>query len=209
MRMAGDLREATVAMDMMAAAELTSVRRMSDYCAAHARWNGVPLVRAALELANENSRSPSETRMRLVWMLDAGLPMPEVNQPVYDLGGRLLGIADILDVEAGVVGEYDGEEHRNVRRHAHDVAREDILRRHGLEVFRVTGPDMSNRHLVVERMHAARARARWLSPEQRAWTTQDPSSSEPMLTLDDLLDHREWLAGLEDSHPAGIRASTG
>src|SRR3954447_802486 len=68
-------------------------------------------MRAALDLASEDSRSPNETRMRLVWVLDAGLPVPAVNQPVYDLDGRLLGVADLLDVAAGVVGEYDGEDH--------------------------------------------------------------------------------------------------
>jgi hypothetical protein len=197
MRSAPDLREAVVAMDMVAAAELTSIRRVSDFCLTRARWNGVPQVRAALALASEDSLSPNETRMRLVWMLDAGLPMPEVNKPVYDLTGRLLGTADILDLEAGLVGEYDGEEHRHVRRHAHDVGREDSLRGHGLEVFRVTGPDMSDRRLLVERMLGARSRAKWLPPGRRAWTIEAPYGLEPAPTLDDLLDHRDWLARLD------------
>lgn len=200
MRSAPDVREAVVAMDMMAAAELTSIRRIRDFCGSRARWKGVPQVRAALDLASEDSLSPNETRMRLVWVLDAGFPMPEVNKPVYDLSGRLLGIADILDLEAGVVGEYDGEEHRHVRRHAQDVRREDLLRRHGLEVFRVTGPDMSNKRLLVERMHAARARAKWLPRGRRAWTTEFPPWSEPAPTLDELLDHRECLAGLHAAY---------
>jgi hypothetical protein len=209
MRSAPDVREAVVAMDMMAAAELTSIRRMSDFCLTRARWNGVPQVRAALDLASEDSLSPNETRMRLVWVLDAGLPMPEVNKPVYDLSGRLLGVVDILDLEAGVVGEYDGEEHRHVRRHSKDVGREDLLRRHGLEVFRVTGPDMSNKRLLVERMHGARARAKWQPPGQRAWTIEDPFPSEPAPTLDDLLDRREWLVGLQAAYESDPGLPTG
>jgi hypothetical protein len=208
MRVAVDLREAVVAMDMMAAAELTSVRRMRDYCTSHARWNGVPQVRAALDLASDDSRSPNETRMRLVWVLDAELPVPAVNRPVYDLDGRLLGIPDLLDVAAGVVGEYDGEEHRRARRHARDVAREDRLRRHGLEVFRVTGPDLPQRGLLVERMHAARSRAKWLPSGERAWTTEDPASDGPAPTLDDLLDHQEWLADVYAAYerrPGAVR----
>ena len=45
--------------------------------------------------------------MRLVWVLDAGLPAPLVNQHVGDERGRLLGKADIFDPVAGVFGEYD------------------------------------------------------------------------------------------------------
>jgi hypothetical protein len=32
----------------------------------------------------------------------AGLPRPDVNQPVFDLDGRFLGIPDLLDLEAGL-----------------------------------------------------------------------------------------------------------
>jgi hypothetical protein len=74
MRTSPDLREAVVAMDMMAAAEVTSIRRMREYVAGRSGWDGAPLVRAALDLASEHSRSPNETRMRLVWELDAELP---------------------------------------------------------------------------------------------------------------------------------------
>ena len=145
MRTALDLREAVVAMDMVAAAELTSVLRMRHYVQGRSGWAGVGQVRAALDLASEHSRSPNETRLRLVWVLDAGLPIPEVNRPVLDRGGRLLGVADLLDVAAGVVGEYDGADHRAARRHTRDVAKEDALREHGLEVFRVTALDLPDR----------------------------------------------------------------
>ena len=126
-------------MDMMAAAELVSIKRQRDYVSSHPGRLGVPVARQALDLASEDSRSPNETRMRLVWVLDAELPPPLVNKPVFDLNGRLLGVADLLDPQAGVVGEFDGAEHRAARRHTADVEREDRLRRHGLEVFRVTG----------------------------------------------------------------------
>jgi len=105
--------------------------------------------------------------MRLVWEIDAGLPRPLVNKPVFDLRGRLIGIIDLLDFEAGVAGEFDGAEHRAALRHSHDVFREDDCRRHGLEYFMVTGPDMRSIPLVVDRMVSTRSRALWLRPEQR------------------------------------------
>ena len=191
MRTALDLREAVLAMDMVAAAELTSVLRMRHYGQGRSGWAGVGQVRAALDLASEHSRSPNETRLRLVWVLDAGLPIPEVNRPVLDRGGRLLGVADLLDVAAGVVGEYDGADHRAARRHTRDVAKEDALREHGLEVFRVTALDLPRTDLVVSRMRRSRSRARFLSEDARSWTLVDPSE-EPVPTLDEVLELREW-----------------
>ena len=124
-------------------------------------------------------------------MLDAGLPIPEVNRPVLDRGGRLLGVADLLDVAAGVVGEYDGADHRAARRHTRDVAKGDALREHGLEVFRVTALDLPRTDLVVSRMRRSRSRARFLSEDARSWTLVDPSE-EPVPTLDEVLELREW-----------------
>jgi hypothetical protein len=125
MRLSRTLEDAVVAMDMVAAAEVMSISRMRRYVLDHGGWDGVPLVREALTWADEDSRSPQETRYRLVWQREAGLPRPKVNQPVFGPTGRLLGYPDLLDVETGLVGEYDGEDHRRARRHSSDVNRED------------------------------------------------------------------------------------
>ncbi len=174
MRVAADLTEAVVLMDMFAAGKVTSLDRMTAYVERLTGWKGVRRVRAALNLASEHSWSPNETRMRMVWLLEAGLPRPLLNQPLYDRNGRLICYPDLLDVEAGLVGEYDGADHRAAHRHSDDVRREDLLRRHGLEVFRVTGPDLRVNGRVRDRMLAARARARWLPEAQRTWTTAPP-----------------------------------
>lgn len=191
-RTAVGLREGVVAIDMAAAAMLVSVRQLRAYAADHPGWNGVPQVRAAADLASERSKSPNETRMRLIWVIDAGLPAPLVNQPIWDLRGRLLGIADLLDPEAGVVGEYDGAEHRKAIRQSQDVAREDAFRGHGLECFRVTGPDMGHTMRIVRRMHSARARARWSRERDRRWTVTPPPGWGRDETLDEYLAERAW-----------------
>lgn len=197
MRWCRDDRAAVVAMDMMAAAELESISRMRSYCASHAGSRGLPRVRRALDLADENSRSPGESRMRLVWVLDAGLPVPLSNQPVFDRGGRLLGIADLFDEEAGVVGEYDGAAHRGARRHHRDVLREERFRRAGLEYFKVVGLDLGDIARVVDRMLSTRARARFVAPGRRAWTLTPPpgwyESPSDGMTLDERLEYRAWL----------------
>lgn len=174
MRLADDEREATVVPSMVAAARLTSLLRMRRYVEDHPRFRRVGQARRALELAAEHFRSPNEVRVNLVWRLDAGLPAPWSNAEVYDRSGRLLGIADLLDHEAGLVVEYDGEDHRGRARHTRDVRKDDAFRRVGIEVVRVTGTDLLDRPLVVDRMLAGRRRALFEAPEQRRWWARQP-----------------------------------
>ncbi|MGZ5418650.1 MAG: hypothetical protein ACXWDI_15890, partial [Nocardioides sp.] len=198
MRLVDDVREAVVALDMAVAAELTSVRRMRAYVTRHPGWVGVPQAREALDLADEHRWSPNETRMGLIWELDAGLPRPLFNREVFSLDGRLLGVADLLDVEAGAVGEYDGGDHAGARRRSGDATREGGLRDHGLEVFRVTGFDLRDPAAVVRRMHATRQRA-LRNPRPRTWTITPPPGWETAPSLDDVLDHRDFLRECEEA----------
>lgn len=192
MRRSGDLREAVVAMDMAAAAEIASIRQVREYAAAHPGFRRSALVRSVLDLAAENSRSPMETRMRLVWVLDAGFPQPLCNRAVFDRSGRLLGVPDLLDEEAGVVGEYDGVEHRKRARHRDDVRREEAFRRAGLSYFEIVAGD--GPEVMVDRMTWARKEALWLPESQRRWTISDPRTyhEEPM-SLEDRIAFRKAM----------------
>lgn len=172
-------RDAVVMMDMAAAARLISVQLMSWYVAKRAAWTGVPLVRRALTLACNDSRSPQETRMRLVWVLDAGLPTPLCNVPVFSKAGQFLGIPDLFDPVAGLVGEYAGADHKELDRRRSDNAREARLRDAGLEYFDLVEGDLGDRPSVVSRMHETRSRARFESPERRAWTLTPPPWWKP------------------------------
>lgn len=188
MRYSRSVREAVVALDMMAAAKKVSPRRMALYLAAKQAWEGIQRCRDAVPLADEHSKSPQESRLRLVWVLDALRPRPLVNPPLFDLQGRLLGYPDLFDPEAGVVGEYDGEDHRDVTQHSSDVDREARFRDHDLEVFRVTGPDLRKVEPVVQRIHSAYRRAKRVPPERRTWTLTPPSWWPQPESLDELLD---------------------
>lgn len=174
MRRTGKLRDAVVACDMASAAQLTSVDEMREYAARRSSWTGVPLVRKALLLSTDDSRSPMESRMRLVWVLDAGLPTPQCNKPIFDLRGNLLGVPDLLDPVAGVVGEYDGADHTELDRRRGDASREQLFRDHGLEYFELVTGDLNDRDLAVRRMRSTRSRARFLPPDQRRWTLEQP-----------------------------------
>ncbi len=169
MRLAPDVREATVVVDMVAAAAKSSPERMQAYVDSHPGFRRIRIARAALELADEHSRSPNETRLRLVWVLDAGLPEPWANCPIHDRNGHLLGVADLLDPVAGMVAEFDGADHLGRRRHTRDIGKDDAFRRVGLEVARVTGTDLPDSGLVVDRLLATRQRALFEPEVDRRW----------------------------------------
>lgn len=174
-RVLAELRAAVVAMDMTAAAGLLNLDEMDTYLTPHRNaWTGVPLARKAVALASDRSRSPRETRLRLVWMLDAGLPRPLVNQPVFDPDGRLLGIPDLLDPRTGLVGEYDGADHRRGDRRARDVVRAELFRDHGLEVVTVVTGQLRHRGDVVARLLEGQRRAARVRPGDRRWTIDPP-----------------------------------
>ena len=165
--LAEDLREAVVAVDMAMAAGLVTLPQMWAYADSRRPRSG--WVERALSLASPRSRSPQETRLRLIWHLDAKLPLPLVNASVRDLAGHLLGIVDLLDVEACLAVEFDGADHREARRHTDDVTREDDLRDVGLEVAHVTGLQLHDRTQAAARLEAARRRAPFTPREERLW----------------------------------------
>ena len=175
MRRTREVRTAVVVIEMAVAAGLTKVASYARYIApGRNAWTGIPFVRKALLLAIDDSRSPQETRMRLCWVLDAELPPPLCNRELFDLDGNLIGIPDLFDPVAGLVGEYDGADHKDGQRHRRDVAREERFRDHGLEYFEVVGGDLRDRGLMVARMLNARSRARFLPPESCSWTLTPP-----------------------------------
>ncbi len=121
----------------------------------------------ALDRATGECRSAPEVRTMLTWLLDAGFPTPLMNREVLDLDGRRLAIVDLLDVESGSYGEYDGEAHRGRARHRRDVERAEVLRDVGLEGFTIVAGDSVD--VQVQRMRAARKRALWLPEGKRQW----------------------------------------
>jgi len=175
MRYAATPWQAVVVFDMAAYDDLVSIEEMWAYVATLNGWTGVPQCRAALALATENSWSPMETFMRLLWVLLCGFPIPLCNQPVFDRDGQHVGTPDIIDVEAGVVGEYEGPVHLDGQRRAKDLAKESAYRRLGLEYFAmVRGDRQALESTIVPRMVEARQRAHFEAESTRAWTVVPP-----------------------------------
>jgi hypothetical protein len=184
-RRRGELWSAVTAIDMTAAAELISVWLFATYVADLNSRNGSPLAREAVSLAVDESWSPREPWMRLVWLRVAGLEAPLLNCSVYDRDGNLLGIPDLFDPVAGLAGEYNGEHHKSVDQARSDVEREERFRNHGIECFAVVRGD--SRPAAAARMLAARDRAKFLPPLSRAWTLERPAWDPAPETLDERL----------------------
>jgi hypothetical protein len=180
MRYAATWWDAVIVADMAAFNDLVALDELWPYALAHAGMTGIPQARDAIAHADENSWSPMEVVMRLIWTCTAGMPRPLMNRPVFDLQGRHIGTPDLLDAEAGLYGEYDSELHLDGRRRLKDLTREDAFRRLGLEpVVMVTG---QSRDEVADRIVAAYERAARGS-RPRLWTIDQPTWWVPTETV--------------------------
>lgn len=161
-----DLREVVVSFDLALSAELTDRRRLASYLGTRPPGTrGLARAREAAALAEDRVLSPKETPLRLTWLLDLGLPPVRCNWPVADGTGRRIGRPDLICEELGVIGEYDGEDHRSRARQRHDVTTEDAYRNAGLECFRIVGADLEDPRVVQRRMlHAVHRSAATTAP---------------------------------------------
>jgi len=174
MRYAPSDRQAVVVLDMAAYSDLVSVEEMLVYQGTLSGWTGIPRCRGATALADENAWSPQEVLMRLIWQLDAGRPRPLCNVPVFDRQGRMIATPDLLDVEAGVYGEYDGSLHLVGSQRARDLQRESRLRDVGLEGVTMVAADKPDPTDFINRLNGAYGRARHEPESTRAWTILPP-----------------------------------
>jgi hypothetical protein len=75
---------------------------------------GVKILKDALPLVDGGAASPRETWLRLLF-IDAGLPRPATQVPIFGRNGRLLRTVDMAWEEFMVLAEYDGDQHRTSR----------------------------------------------------------------------------------------------
>ncbi len=184
MRYARDIRQAVTFADLAMYSDLVSLAELSAYCLAHPGWTGIPLARDALSLVDENSWSPWETWMRLVWVREAGFATPMSNRPIFDRTGHHIATPDLLDVETGTYGEYDGSLHLLGAARARDITRENDLRNLGLEGFTILSADIPHPERAVLKMTDARRRAKSEPESQRQWTIEPPWWWTPTHTVD-------------------------
>lgn len=133
--------EALVVVDMACHAGLTDKETLLRYTDDAKGRRGVARLRRLAGLA-EPAESPMETRLR--WLLiDARLPIPEVQTDLYNSSGEFMGRADLYYPAANLVVEFDGGNHRE--RLVSDDRRQNGLIGAGYRILRFTAADVYGR----------------------------------------------------------------
>jgi len=142
--------QAVVAVDAFLSAGLVHKDQLWRFCAERVRWPGIDRLREAVILGSDRVRSPAESKLRMLLVLD-GLPEPLVNAPVHDEQGRLLGIPDLLYLRPLFGIEYDGAYHGDSEVHRADLVRENGFVTKGLPLLRYCAYDLAHRPASVLR----------------------------------------------------------
>jgi hypothetical protein len=175
MCLARDLAEAVAVADACTHRQLLDLDALTCQLSRGAR-RGVGQARSAAARADPAARSTWESRLRVFYVVDLGLPRPEVNKPIFDKrDGRLIGLGDLLDEEAGTVLEFDGRHHRWRRQHNADNVREGDFEGLGLIVTRADSLDLTEqRPRLARRIRSARERGLNRDRSKDLWTTEEP-----------------------------------
>jgi len=111
------------------------VRRAGD--------RGMGRLKSAMALMRRGTASPMETLCRLK-MREFGLPVPLLNQDIYDATGEWIACVDFCWPEQRVIVEYDGEEvHSDPSQRRKDAARRRQITREHWTVIVVTSDDLA------------------------------------------------------------------
>ncbi|MDO7868084.1 hypothetical protein [Nocardioides jiangxiensis] len=194
MRAATLLVDAVVELEKSVMAGIISLEEMAAYVQTKAGTQGVRLIREAVPLASEFSRSPQEVRTRFVAEQVARVPRLLVNSTAWTVDGLRIGEVDLADPTSGLVIEFNGAYHEDgPRRHA-DAVRLERLRAVGAELLQVTTPQLGSHQSLAQTIVAARMRALTTPGEQRRYrfVPRQPFLHQQLLA-------RRALAGLNAS----------
>jgi hypothetical protein len=164
---------AVAAMDAALHRELVTVEEIQDVLRFCVHWPLVPRGWRALKLADGRAESPLESISRLLFPM-LGLPVPNIQQTIFDRSGRLIGRADYYWDEFGVVGEADGRTKYSDRTVlTREKERQEEFEDLGLVVARWGWEHATvRRHVLKARLEQAfsRGRARDSAGFPRLWT---------------------------------------
>lgn len=133
------------------------------------RPRGKKLLTEALTLISPRSKSPMETRARLMFHR-GGLPAPELNVNVeFDVeddqgGAGWMLEGDFVWRKQRVIGEYQGKHHKEIRQRAVDVSRRHLAEDEGWTFVEIFAGDVYTRPKRIAMLRRL-ARALGLPPE--------------------------------------------
>ena len=160
--------------DMAAYDDLVDLASLEVYATRLGSRPGSRRLRDALSWAEENVWSPQEVGMRIAWRQAMPRVRLRCNVPVFDLAGAHLLTPDLLDVEHGVAGEYDGVVHLERGTFRRDLNRDALYRDLGIELVTMMAADGRDLVEFLERLRGAYRRAAERRDRPRRWTTEQP-----------------------------------
>ena len=174
--------DAVASLDLMRAGLGLDLDALQQLNRDRSGWRGVIQGRRAIQASEPGVESPQETRLRLAWAA-IGLPRPQCNVGVGTRGGDFVARVDLMDVCAGVVGEYDGAGHASAAARRSDSVRQERLEDLGLVVLRATADDLrtgADRLAWCRRLLAAYRRAAERPLSVRRWRLlTEPQEPQP------------------------------
>lgn len=142
--------------------EISSIGEVAAVLEAHPRVRGTARARRGLALLSPYAESPQESRLRVV-LVEAGLPHPLVNEPVYD-EGRFVARVDLLFARYGVIVEYEGRQHADDPvQWRRDLTRIGRLQALGYVVERAHAGDVAAPAELISRLTLHLTRRGWRS----------------------------------------------
>jgi AbiEi antitoxin C-terminal domain len=144
-----EVAEAVVTLDALWHRGLVTPDQLMDYAAEHGGLRGVSQISRVVELADRGSDSPMESRLRMLMVLEAGLPKPETQIRVRESNGSVAARLDMgyRGLQMGV--EYDGEVHAQPAVRARDLRRHNRLLAHQWHNLRYSADAYYNRRDAV------------------------------------------------------------
>ncbi|WP_253905114.1 hypothetical protein [Arthrobacter sp. H14] len=121
----------------------SKTQNLAQMVASHPGKKGVPLARKALSLSRVGADSAPETKLRLA-IVRAGLPTPELNQPIIDSSGVTAHESDLSFRAYRVAVEYEGSGHSDPDQVERDIARAERVEAAGWVEVRVSRRHMFN-----------------------------------------------------------------
>lgn len=116
---------------------------------------GARRARRALELLDARAESAPESRLRVI-LVEAGLPVPEVNYPVR-VGGRDYRV-DLAYPDLKVAIEYQGDYHRDRVQWRRDMTRRSHLESDDWAMIEVNADDVRHPRELAGRIQSVLAR---------------------------------------------------
>lgn len=146
---------AVAALDALAQATDLKAADVDLLAQRHDRRRGIQRARTALDLMDGGAQSPQETWLRLI-LIDAGLPRPQTQIPVFDGPGDPFAYLDMGWEDIKVAVEYDGEEHQSSNwRYNWDLRRAERIQRQDWINVRIAAGERKTD--ILRRVNAARA----------------------------------------------------